>query len=89
VDGEGTGLHLLNATAALVWSCLDGRAPVGVIVDDIAEGLALARDKVAADMLGLLHELWTAGLLAGSEGDAEAEAAGIVDPRFIPEPRGG
>lgn len=89
VDGQGDQLHLLNSTAALVWSCLDGRAPVGAIVDDLAAGLGVSHDMVTADVLALLRGLWAAGLLAGSEADAEPDRADVVEPRYVTEPPGG
>jgi hypothetical protein len=88
IDGRGGQLHLLNSAAALVWSCLDGRATAGEIVADLAGGLGLPPDRVTADVLGLLRGLWGAGMLAGSERPAP-DPGDAVDPRFVMEPPNG
>lgn len=101
VDGEavlldeGRGhLHLLNATGALVWACLDGASSIGDIVSDISDELSVPYEQALDDTLTLTRELGEGGLLAnvtpssGIEDEAphpsgEVEAA---DPRFVLAP---
>ena len=51
------GLHRLDESATLVWQLLDGRTPLSVTVDDLAEAFGTTRSVVAADVLRLVDEL--------------------------------
>jgi hypothetical protein len=52
----------LNRTAGIVWDMLDG-SPVGDVLDDIVSVSGAARPDVAAQVLGVLHELSQGGFL--------------------------
>jgi Coenzyme PQQ synthesis protein D (PqqD) len=105
VDGEAVllndgRLHLLNATGALVWACLDGDGTIAEIAADISDGLGVPYERVLQDTLAAARELGTEGLLdavAPTEPDHDPDAAGQVvaqgteskwasDPRFVDEP---
>ena len=76
---DGGGLHRLDRIGALVTACFDGRTPLGVIVDDLAEAFATERGVVEADVLRLVGELVRLRLLDGS---ADEDAS----PHRVPEP---
>jgi hypothetical protein len=64
VDGEAVllhetdhQLHRLNITATLVWTCLDGTAPLETIALDISEVLDLPFEQVLNDTLAIGAEL--------------------------------
>lgn len=67
-DPEG-GLHHLNATGALVWRCLDGRATLAEIAGDVAAVTGLPVTEVLADLARLTDQLDAAGLLDPPAGD--------------------
>ena len=107
LDGEavllrgGTAeVHHLNSTGALIWQCLDGQATLRELVDDISDAYQADRAAVAEDVLGVVRQLGSLGLLAGvalanSAADASgngrssahvAERAGHPEPRYIGVP---
>jgi hypothetical protein len=104
VDGEAVllndgRLHLLNATGALVWACLDGDGTIGEIAADISDGLGVPYERVLQDTLAVASELGTEGLLdavAPTEPDEDPASGQVVaegteskwasDPRFVDEP---
>lgn len=85
---ERTGrLHVLNATAALVWRCLDGAVDVTTLATEISEELGADHDTVYQDVRALVHRLASDGLLEGYEpaqGEGSTVEAGEHDP---PDPQ--
>ncbi len=69
LDERENRLHHLNATATLVWKCLDGRSTVGDIVTDASEVLGAPYDLVLADTIAVCRDLGAQGLLAGVQRD--------------------
>ncbi len=69
LDQAAERLHHLNATATLVWACLDGRASAGHVAADVAAELGVSYDTVLADTVALIRQLGDEGLLAGVERD--------------------
>jgi hypothetical protein len=76
LDGEGVlydeeqGLtHLLNPTATVVWSCLDGERSVDDLGVELAEAFGADVMTVSADVLALVRELARQGLLEGVSAD--------------------
>ena len=67
LDQAAERLHHLNATATLVWACLDGRASVGHIATDVGAELGVAYDTVLADTVTLIRHLGDEGLLDAVE----------------------
>jgi hypothetical protein len=63
-DEESGGLHLLNPTAALVFSCLDGASTLEEIAGDIAAELGSDPAQVTADVVALARQLQAMGVLA-------------------------
>jgi len=49
-DERGARLHLLNQSAGVIWSCLDGDIPVGQLIDELAESFSVDRPEMAADV---------------------------------------
>jgi hypothetical protein len=67
LDEDGGRLHLLSATATLVWRCYDGRASLAAIVADLSEILGLDYQTVLADTLAVTRELAREGLVHATE----------------------
>ncbi len=75
LDQAADRLHHLNATAALVWACLDGRSTLAQIAADLGAELGAPVDTVLADTLVVMRRLHDEGLLVA------------VDPAPAGEPR--
>lgn len=60
-------VHLLNASAAVVWASCDGHTDAAAAVDAIVAGTGADRAQVTADLEASVAELRTAGLV-GREG---------------------
>jgi hypothetical protein len=45
---------VLNATAGLLWQCLDGKSRLGDIFDDLAAGFAVDRSHVEVDCVPIV-----------------------------------
>ena len=74
LDQAAERLHHLNATAALVWSCLDGRSSLGQIAADLGAEMGVPVDTVLADIIVVMRRLRDEGLLAA------VDSAPAVDP---------
>ena len=75
LDEEANRLHHLNHTAALLWACFDGHAPVRDLAREISEELGLEYDAVLTDTLNVVRELGAEGLLAGIRPDPVDDGA--------------
>ena len=77
---ERTGMaHVLNGTAAVVWSCFDGSVSLGELVGELAEAYAVPAPTIEEDVLSLARRLGAQGLLDGVTGEApEPEQAATV-----------
>ena len=80
IDGEAVlldqgaeRLHHLNATAALVWVCLDGVASLAQIAADLSAELDVPFETVLADTVVVIGQLGEEGLLAGVGPDPDRE----------------
>lgn len=61
--GKGQ-VHFLNATAALVWECCDGRSTLGRCLDRIREACSVPVEvDLAADVRDMLDGFASKGLL--------------------------
>lgn len=94
-DGEARQLHVLNATAALIWDRCDGDRSAGGVTAAIAEDLGLEPSDIAADVARSLDDFATLGLLAGTtppEPESPlpepptASADGLPDPSTLDLP---
>lgn len=72
IDGEAVlldmaadRLHLLNATATLLWSCLDGSSTVADIAQDIALTMDTPFERVLTDSTEVVQRLSAEGLVRG------------------------
>jgi PqqD family protein of HPr-rel-A system len=71
VDGETVvyderekQVHLLNPTASLVWSAIDGRASLAQIAGELSRAFGAEPAVVRSDVLELVGELTEIGLLS-------------------------
>ena len=64
LDTSSGALHLLNRTAAAVWSELDGERDVEVIVGELTRAAGVDRQRVHEDVIELLAQLRRSDLLA-------------------------
>lgn len=63
-EGAGRG-YPLNLTGSLVWQLLGSPAPLGELIEDLSAAYGAARPHVAHDVLGLVRNLGSLGLLEG------------------------
>jgi hypothetical protein len=64
LDTSSGALHLLNRTAAAVWSELDGERDIQTIVSELSGDAGVDRERVQADVVELLDQLRRSDLLA-------------------------
>jgi PqqD family protein of HPr-rel-A system len=62
-DERSGMVHHLNASACAVWTLLDGR-PIGEIIAALSANTGLAQDRIRGDVLQVIVDLGSAGLLA-------------------------
>jgi hypothetical protein len=74
LDQSAERLHHLNATATLVWACLDGRSSLGRIATDLSAELGAPFATVLADTVEVVLRLGDEGLLAGVAPTPEADS---------------
>jgi hypothetical protein len=73
-DGSANAMHVLNATATLVWACLDDRTSVGELAADLSEAFQADGATVREDVMATVRRFAADGLLAGFESPDEARA---------------
>ncbi len=61
--GDLDSIFTLNETAIVVWESLDGRTPLGNVVDILCRDYDVARDRAATDAGEIVATLLGAGLL--------------------------
>jgi hypothetical protein len=88
IDGEAivldetqNRLHLLNATATLVWSCCDGSGTIAAIAHDLADAVGLETARVTDELLALARTLGAEGLLAGVAPDPGEHGVAVEEVR--------
>jgi hypothetical protein len=72
IDGEAivldeaqNRLHLLNATATIVWACCDGSGTMAEIAHDFAEIVGIPTEQLESELVTLVRTLGAEGLLEG------------------------
>ncbi len=65
LDEDLSRLHLLNASATIVWACCDGTGTLGEIAHDLAEVAGIPIVDMLTDVLALARTLGAEGLLDG------------------------
>ncbi len=63
ITPDDGGLHNLNEVGARVWELLDGSRDVAGIVDQLLGEYEVERERLAADILGLLAKMRRADLI--------------------------
>ena len=63
LDGATGTLLELNPFASIVWSCLDGATSIDELVTDLSREFRASPTRVRRDVVHLVHELHTSGLL--------------------------
>jgi len=79
LDEEQNRLHLLNATATIVWTCFDGHSTLTAIAHDVAETVGLAATRVTSELVALAQTLGAEGLLEGVVPDPGAHGVAVED----------
>ena len=84
-------LHILNHTAAVLWSLFDGDADVGHITDDIAEMFDVEAATIIDDVLHATREMASAGILEGVGPDdlATTPPPTVSEPTVLLDPPDG
>lgn len=70
----------LDATATVVWHCLDGRSTLGEIADDVVAVLGGERDAAVANLVRHVRRFARSGLLADGTGDDARSQASRASP---------
>lgn len=72
IDGEAVvldearnRLHLLNASATIIWACCDGSGTLDEIAHDLAEIIGIPAEQLASELVSLVRALGAEGLLNG------------------------
>jgi len=103
LDGEAVihvegkqGLHVLNATASVVWQNLDGERSLDELAASLSQLANAPFDTVRCDVIAAAQSFGASGLLHGvAATDTETGSAEVVDDatvvtgddlRFLPEP---
>lgn len=60
---DSSALFAFNPTASLTWRCLDGEAPLGEIVADLADVFEAPEARVSDDVLTAVGGWWANGLV--------------------------
>jgi hypothetical protein len=79
LDEEQNRLHLLNATATILWACFDGQSTLAAIADDVAETVALDAAQITDEVVALARTLGAEGLLDGVVPDPGAHGVAVAD----------
>jgi PqqD family protein of HPr-rel-A system len=64
-DERDGAVHVLNATATVVWNCLDGETPVSAIISELAHAFAVDEATMQAHVVGMVEDLASKDLLTG------------------------
>ena len=79
LDEEQNRLHLLNATATIVWTCFDGLGDVVGDCRQCAVTVGLAATRVTSELVALAQTLGAEGLLEGVVPDPGAHGVAVED----------
>ena len=79
LDEARNRLHLLNASAALVWACYDGSTTLHDIARDLAVATGVPLPGMVADVLAITRSLGVEGLVEGVVGDAAGTGVAVPD----------
>ena len=79
LDEEQNRLHLLNASAALVWACYDGAATLADIAHDLADATGVPLPGMVADVLAITRSLGVEGLVEDVVGDAAGSGVAVPE----------
>jgi hypothetical protein len=97
VDGEailvdrGSGLHLLNPTAFLLWQCFDGEVTLAELADEISTEMGVPSDEVLTHTISVAQEFAVRRVLVdGRTPTVEASEPPVpsdaLEAREVPEP---
>jgi hypothetical protein len=70
LDEEQNRLHLLNASATIVWTFCDGSGTLAEIAHDLADTVGVPTDQLASELVALARTLGAEGLLDDVSPDA-------------------
>jgi hypothetical protein len=79
LDEAQNRLHLLNASAALVWACYDGSATLAQIAHDLADATGVPFAGMVADVLAITRSLGVEGLVEDLVGDAAGSGVAVAE----------
>lgn len=86
-DDTAKELHAFNATASLLWRCLDGESPLDEIIADLADVFDADPEAVAADVLNAAGGWRNRGLveLLCPDGGWDRKTPKVAEPAPEPE----
>lgn len=62
LDESNDRVHLLNATATLVWAGLDGAATAGELSDDLGRQFGVGPERILSEVVSVLGQFVTEGV---------------------------
>ncbi|HXY73487.1 MAG TPA: PqqD family peptide modification chaperone [Actinomycetota bacterium] len=84
VNRDEDSVHVLNATAAIVWNCFDGESALSDIADDLADVFQQPTDQMRDDVLGITQWIGELGLLEGVVPTGDETPAGLAIGEELP-----
>jgi hypothetical protein len=91
VDGA-SGLHVLNATASLLWECFDGEVTLSELADEIATEMRVPADQVLDDTIRVAQDFAVRGIVSDARvpvvdpSDVLPELAPVTGLRVLADP---
>jgi hypothetical protein len=75
---EANSIHVLSASATIVWKLLDGASTIADIVEDLAAVFSVPGEQMVQDVLLAVREFGTQGLLEGVDPDPDSVATNVL-----------
>jgi hypothetical protein len=91
-DERTSAVHVLNPTATVIASCLDGTTDLAAVVGELAAAFSADTAAMQADVLDVARSLGRQGLLDGVEGTDPEEHEDLAgdelgsEPKFLADP---
>jgi hypothetical protein len=78
-EGDTGDLHRLDAVGSVVCSLFDGRTSIATAVDELVAAFGAPRDTIQTDVVSLVRELGSKGLLVGVASPTPIEVEQVDD----------
>ena len=72
-EAMGPAVHLLSASAAMLWQCFDGTTTISELASDVAAAFQLSGDRALADVSNFTLEMLALRLLTLNEWEPDED----------------